>query len=183
MIAPLQEPRVGDRRLDAVPTAPIHGMRRPGVVRAMVGAGAATNRLPLPAHSAQRRPESTARLVLVDDDHALRLALHELLEDAGYDVVGEAGNGAEGLAVISEVRPDVVLLDLRMPGVGGVEVARELRQHSPDVRVIMFSAYADLGLQSLLSDLGVSAYLIKGCPYRRIVAAIETALADDRRAS
>jgi CheY-like chemotaxis protein len=96
----------------------------------MVDAGAATNRLPLPAHSTQRRPESTARLVLVDDDHALRLALHELLEDAGYDVVGEAGNGAEGLAVISEVRPDVVLLDLRMPGVGGVEVARELRQHS-----------------------------------------------------
>jgi DNA-binding NarL/FixJ family response regulator len=98
-------------------------------------------------------------------------------------VVGEAGNGAEGLDVISEVRPDVVLLDLRMPGMGGVEVARELAQRSPDVRVIMFSAYADLGLQSLLSDLGVSAYLIKGCPYRRIVAAIDAALSDDRRAS
>ena len=103
--------------------------------------------------------------------------------DAGYDVVGEAGDGAAGLAVISEVRPDVVLLDLRMPGMGGVEVARQLRERSPNVRVIMFSAYADLGLQSILSDLGVSAYLIKGCPYRRIVAAIEAALADDRRAS
>ena len=113
----------------------------------------------------------------------MRLALHELLVDAGYDVVGEAGDGAAGLAVISEVRPDVVLLDLRMPGVGGVEVARQLRQRSPNVRIIMFSAYADLGLQSILSDLGVSAYLIKGCPYRRIVAAIESALADDRRAS
>ena len=85
--------------------------------------------------------------------------------------------------MISEVRPDVVLLDLRMPGIGGVEVARELRQRSPNVRVIMFSAYSDLGLQSILSDLGVSAYLTKGCPYRRIVAAIEAALADDRRAS
>jgi DNA-binding NarL/FixJ family response regulator len=133
----------------------------------------------------QERPAATgtARLVLVDDDRALRLALHELLADAGYDVVGEAGNGADGLSVISEVRPDVVLLDLRMPGIGGVEVARELRQRSPNVRVIMFSAYSDLGLQSILSDLGVSAYLTKGCPYRRIVAAIEAALADDRRAS
>jgi DNA-binding NarL/FixJ family response regulator len=135
--------------------------------------------LPLPAPG----PARTARLVLVDDDHNLRLALRELMEEAGYAVVGEAGNGAEGLDVISRERPDVVLLDLRMPGVGGVEVARELRRRSPGVRIIMFSAYADLGLQSLLSDLGVSAYLIKGCPYRRIVAAIDSALADDRWAS
>ena len=173
MIATLQER----------PAAPPPGVRRPVEVTARAGLGAATNRLPLPAHSEERRPAGTARLVLVDDDRALRLALHELLVDAGYEVVGEAGNGADGLAVISEVRPDVVLLDLRMPGVGGVEVARELRQRSPNVRVIMFSAYADLGLRSIMSELGVSEYLIKGCPYRRIVSAIETALAEDRRAS
>ena len=148
-----------------------------------MGRGQATSQLPLPAPSAERRSAGTARLVLVDDDAALRLALHELLVDAGYDVVGEAGDGAAGLAVISEVGPDVVLLDLRMPGMGGVEMARQLRERSPNVRIIMFSAYADLGLQSILSDLGVSAYLIKGCPYRRIVAAIENALADERRAS
>ncbi len=142
-----------------------------------------SRRLTLTAPSAEARAAATARLVLVDDDAALRLALHELLVDAGYDVVGEAGDGAAGLDVIAEVRPDVVLLDLRMPGMGGVDVARQLRQRSPNVRIIMFSAYADLGLQSILSDLGVSAYLIKGCPYRRIVAAIESALADDRRAS
>ena len=148
-----------------------------------MGRGQATSQLPLPAPSAERRSAGTARLVLVDDDAALRLALHELLVDAGYDVVGEAGEGAAGLDVISEVGPDVVLLDLRMPGMGGVEMARQLRERCPNVRIIMFSAYADLGLQSILSDLGVSAYLIKGCPYRRIVAAIENALADERRAS
>jgi DNA-binding NarL/FixJ family response regulator len=174
MIATLQER----------PAAPASGMSRPVEVPATrVGQDASGGSLPLPAPRGAPQPASIARLVLVDDDHALRLALHELLEDAGYDVVGQAGNGADGLAVISEAQPDVVLLDLRMPGVGGVEVARELRQRSPDVRVIMFSAYADLGLQSLLSDLGVSAYLIKGCPYRRIVAAIEAALGEDRRAS
>jgi response regulator NasT len=136
------------------------------------------DQIPIPASS--RWPLTAPR---AEPRAALRLALHELLVDAGYDVVGEAGDGAAGLAVISEVRPDVVLLDLRMPGVGGVEVARQLRQRSPNVRIIMFSAYADLGLQSILSDLGVSAYLIKGCPYRRIVAAIDAALSDDRRAS
>ena len=148
-----------------------------------LGRGQATSQLPRPAPAVEPRSASTARLVLVDDDAALRCALHELLVDAGYDVVGEAGDGAAGLAVISEVGPDVVLLDLRMSGMGGVEMARQLRERSPNVPIIMFSAYADLGLQSILSDLGVSAYLIKGCPYRRIVAAIETALADDRRAS
>jgi DNA-binding NarL/FixJ family response regulator len=173
MIATLQQP----------PGAPAPVQRRPVEVPPMVGLDASLGHLPLPVPREGPRSSRTARLVLVDDDQALRLALHELLEEAGYDVVGEAGDGAQGLAVIADVRPDVVLLDLRMPGVGGVEVARELRQRSPDVRVIMFSAYADLGLQSLLSDLGVSAYLIKGCPYRRIVAAIAAALAEDRRAS
>ncbi|MGB7981081.1 MAG: response regulator transcription factor [Candidatus Nanopelagicales bacterium] len=161
------------------PRGPLHAVQ----TSARVGAGADADWLTLAARSTGPRPAGTARLVLVDDDDALRLALHELLVDAGYDVVGEAADGAQGLAVISEVSPDVVLLDLRMPGVGGVEVARQLRRHSPSVRVIMFSAYADLGLQSILSDLGVSAYLIKGCPYRRIVAAIESALAEHRRAS
>jgi DNA-binding NarL/FixJ family response regulator len=166
-----------------LPGAPAQVLRRPVDVPPLVGLDASRGHRPLPVPRGGPRPASTARLVLVDDDHALRLALHELLEDAGYDVVGEACTGTEGLAVIGDVRPDVVLLDLRMPGVGGVEVARELRQRSPDVRVIMFSAYADLGLQSLLSDLGVSAFLIKGCPYRRIMAAIAAALAEDRRAS
>ena len=173
MIATLQER----------PTARAQVGLRPMEMSWAMGRGRSTSQLPLPAPSAEPVSAGTARLVLVDDDAALRLALHELLVDAGYDVVGEAGDGAAGLAVISEVRPDVVLLDLRMPGMGGVEMARQLRERSPNVRIIMFSAYADLGLQSILSDLGVSAYLIKGCPYRRIVAAIETALADDRRAS
>lgn len=173
MIATLQER----------PAAHLQDALRPVDVSWTVGRAASTSQLPVPAPSAEPRPAAAARLVLVDDDSALRLALHELLVDAGYDVVGEAGDGAAGLAVICDARPDVVLLDLRMPGMGGVEVARQLRECSPNVRVIMFSAYADLGLQSILSDLGVSAYLIKGCPYRRIVAAIDAALADERRAS
>lgn len=134
-----------------------------------------------PAPGAQHPPPAPGtRLVLVDDDSALRRALQELLVDAGYAVVGEAGNGVEGLATIARVRPDVVLLDLRMPGLGGVEVARELRQSYPGVRVIMLSANADLGLQSMLADLGVCSYLVKGCPYRRIVSAIEAAMAQTR---
>jgi DNA-binding NarL/FixJ family response regulator len=169
--------------LELRPIAPTRGMPAPVEAPTMGDRDTSVRQLPLPDPRRDPRSAGTARLVLVDDDHDLRLALRELMEEAGYDVVGEAGNGTEGLAVISEARPDVVLLDLRMPGVGGVEVARELRERSPEVRVIMFSAYADLGLQSLLSDVGVSAYLIKGCPYRRIVAAIEAALADDRRAS
>jgi DNA-binding NarL/FixJ family response regulator len=173
MIATLQER----------PAVHLQDALRPVEVSWTVGRAASTSPLPVPALSTEPRSARTGRLVLVDDDSALRLALHELLVDAGYDVVGEAGDGAAGLAVICEARPDVVLLDLRMPGMGGVEVARQLRELSPHVRVIMFSAYADLGLQSILSDLGVSAYLIKGCPYRRIVAAIDAALADDRRAS
>jgi response regulator NasT len=140
-------------------------------------------RLPLPTPAPAGAPPQTARLVLVDDDQGLRQALQELLVDAGYRVVGEAGNGVDGLAVIAQCQPDVVLLDLRMPVMGGVEVARALREQAPNVRIIMLSAYADLSLQRILGELGVTAYLIKGCPYRRIVAAIDAALADGRGSS
>ncbi|HEX6886804.1 MAG TPA: response regulator [Candidatus Nanopelagicales bacterium] len=167
--------------------------RRSAPAMASAGSGAATLDAVVPAADVVRLPQptpapggaspQTARLVLVDDDQGLRQALQELLVDAGYRVVGEAGNGVDGLAVIAQCRPDVVLLDLRMPIMGGVEVARALQEQAPDVRIIMLSAYADLGLQRILGELGVSAYLIKGCPYRRIVAAIDTALADARGSS
>ncbi len=137
-------------------------------------------RLPRAVPSGGSPALGSIRLVLVDDDDVVRQALRDLLADAGYHVVGEAGNGVDGLAVIIEARPHVVLLDLRMPGLGGVDLARRLRRLVPDIRVIMFSAHDDAGLQSMLTELGVVAYLIKGCPYRKIVAAIEAALADVR---
>lgn len=115
---------------------------------------------------------TVTRILVVDDDAGLRKELHQLLEEAGYDVVGEASSGAQGIARARLDQPDVVISDLRMPGeLGGIDVANELRGEIP---VIILTAYDDPGLQARVREAGAS-FLVKGCRSRLIFAAIEAA--------
>ncbi|HXQ54702.1 MAG TPA: response regulator, partial [Actinomycetes bacterium] len=82
-----------------------------------------------------RRP----RLLVVDDHDVLRQALAELLVQAGFDVVGEAGDGADAVAVAKRLHPDVVLLDLRMPVLSGLDAAPLIREACPDTQVVLLS--------------------------------------------
>ena len=93
-----------------------------------------------------RTPDKSRKTrVLLADDHALvRRGLAALLEvDGGYEVVAEAGNGAEALERIAETRPDVLLLDLSMPEVDGLETLRRLRKKEPKLKVLVVSMYDD----------------------------------------
>lgn len=115
---------------------------------------------------------SAMRILVVDDDAGLRRELRQLLEEAGYEVVGEASTGAQGVARARLDRPHVVISDLRMPGgMGGLELAAELRAEVP---VILLSAYDDPGLQARARDVG-AAFLVKGCRSRSIFSALEQA--------
>jgi CheY-like chemotaxis protein len=104
------------------------------------------------------------RIMLVDDDRDFREMLRDLLIEDGFDVVGEASDGGEAARLAGEVMPDVILMDLRMPNVDGIEGTRLLKTVLPLVQVIMLSAYGDLGLQRGAQEAGVYCYLIKGCP-------------------
>jgi response regulator NasT len=115
------------------------------------------------------------RVVVVDDDVAFRAELRTLLEDAGYDVVGEAADGAQGVELARDGRPDVVLSDLRMPGRSGLQLAADLAGTVP---VVLFSAFDDDDLQAQAHRVG-ARFLVKGCRSRSIFAAIQAA-ADDR---
>lgn len=99
--------------------------------------------------------------VLIADDHELvRLALRNLLEAEGYiEVVGEAADGAEALRLVEEHEPDVLLLDLHMPNVDGVEVARQLTDS--DVRIIVLTSYDDEDELFAVLGAGVSGYVMK----------------------
>jgi len=104
----------------------------------------------------------TTRVVIADDESIIRLDLKEILESAGYDVVGEAARGDDAAEMIRELLPDLALLDVKMPGLDGIEVAR-LVQSLPTT-VVLLTAFSQRELIENARDAGVSAYLVK--PFR-----------------
>jgi len=102
------------------------------------------------------------RVVIADDESIIRLDLKEILESDGYLVVGEAARGDDALALIQEHRPDLALLDVKMPGLDGIEVARAVKDSS--TVVVLLTAFSQRSLIENARDAGVAAYLVK--PFR-----------------
>jgi DNA-binding NarL/FixJ family response regulator len=104
------------------------------------------------------------RLLVVDDHQLLRAALVDLLVQAGFEVVGEAADGADAVALAKQLEPDVVLMDLRMPVLGGLDATRLIKDARPDIQVVLLSAFESPALQQQAEEAGCFAYLVKGCP-------------------
>ena len=115
------------------------------------------------------------RVLLVDDNRGFRLELRLLLEDCGIEVVAEGENGQEAVELASRTDADVVLMDLRMPVMGGLEAARALRDRAPALPVIILSAYEDPALKSEAAAAAAYAYLVKGCSGGLVLDTIEQA--------
>ena len=118
------------------------------------------------------------RVLLVDDEATFRAQLRQVLTDYGVDVVGEAGSGHQAVELAHWLRPDVVLMDLRMPGMDGITATRLLVEGLPSTRVIVLSAYDDPTLRSEADRAGAFAYLAKGCRASDIVEVIARAAAN-----
>ena len=123
----------------------------------------------------------TATVVLADDEAIIRLDLKEILTEAGYIVVGEAGNGADALALIEEHQPDLALLDVKMPKMTGLEIAGVLSGRP--TAVVLLTAFSQREMIDEARAANVAAYLVK--PFRRheLLPALATVLqrvAEDR---
>lgn len=117
-------------------------------------------------------------VLLVDDHEVVRIGLRSLLSrEKGIDVVGEAGTADAAVALAVRLRPDVVVMDVRLPDGTGVEACREIRSADPTVQIIMLTSYADdeAVFSSLLA--GASGYLLKQIRGKELVRAIETVAA------
>lgn len=113
------------------------------------------------------------RLLIVDDHAVVRDGLRGILsQDPGLEVVGEAADGLEALAVAARLRPDVVLMDLRMPRLGGAEAIRRLRQEAPETRVLVLTTY-DTDTDVLPAvEAGATGYLLKDAGRADLIAAV-----------
>ena len=119
--------------------------------------------------------ERPVRAVVIDDTTDIRDLLRFALSRGGMDVVGEAGDGQAGVEVVREERPDVVLLDLAMPVMDGIEALPLIRDLVPEAQIIVLSAFGGAVSQQVIES-GADGYLIKGTPLRDIVAYVDAKL-------
>jgi DNA-binding NarL/FixJ family response regulator len=114
------------------------------------------------------------KVVVVDDQELVRAGFALILQRGGVDVIGEAGDGAEALELVGECEPDVVLMDLRMPRMDGIEATRELVRRHPEVRVLALTTF---DLDEYVVDAfraGASGFLLKTAPGDQLIAAVRT---------
>lgn len=112
------------------------------------------------------------RILVADDEPQVRGVLARLLEEEGFEVVAVAADGAEAAELALLHAPDAVLMDLRMPNLGGIEATRRIHGRQPDIRVVVLSAYEDPALKEEARSAGASMFLVKGCLASELVDAL-----------
>jgi two-component system chemotaxis response regulator CheY len=115
-------------------------------------------------------------VMIVDDLAFIKIVLRDILEKAGFRVVGEASNGDEAIRVYLDKRPDVVLMDITMPGMDGLTALKKIREHDPKARVIICSALGQQRLIVQAIQLGAKDFIVKPFQPQRIISALKKAL-------
>ena len=112
-------------------------------------------------------------MLVVDDHELVRSGISRLLTDAkGIEVVGEAASGEEAVQFAKEHSPDIILMDIRMPGIGGLEATRKITRHNPEIQVIAVTACDDNPYATRLLQAGAAGYITKGADADEMVRAI-----------
>jgi len=115
------------------------------------------------------------RVVIAEDEAIIRLDLKEILQEEGYDVVGETGRGDEAVELVREHKPELAILDIKMPGLDGLSAAREIAQERR-AAVLILTAFSQRNLIEEARDAGALAYLVKPFQRSELIPAIEVAL-------
>ncbi|MER6996407.1 response regulator [Streptomyces sp. NPDC000410] len=127
------------------------------------------------ANDTSHVPPLTTRVVIAEDEALIRLDLKEMLEEEGYTVVGEAGDGQRAVELAREHRPDLVILDVKMPVLDGISAAEKIAEESI-APVLMLTAFSQRDLVERARDAGAMAYLVKPFSKSDVVPAIEMAV-------
>ena len=119
------------------------------------------------------------RVLLADDHTMLRQSLRRALTEKGLEIVGEAGDGEDAARLAIELQPDVVLMDVSMPVLDGVEATRVIRDRAPAVQVVILTMHADQGVLDRAIRAGAVGYLVKDCTMDEVVRTVQQAASGD----
>ncbi|KEQ27059.1 MULTISPECIES: ANTAR domain-containing response regulator [Paenibacillus] len=121
-------------------------------------------------------------IVVVDDDPIIRMDIREMLEEEGYAVAGEAKNGEEAIELVAALKPDLVIMDVKMPVMNGIKASRIIRSlHDTETSVLLLTAYSQKELVQDARSAGVAAYLVKPVSEEDLIPAVEIALSQKER--
>ena len=120
-------------------------------------------------------------LLIVEDHHLVRIGLRGILAEApGIEIVGEAESGEDALRMSRELEPDVILMDISLPGLSGFETSSRILRQQPGTRIIALTAHAQAPYPARLMDMGVAGFLTKACSADELVRAIRTVACGER---
>ena len=115
-------------------------------------------------------------VLIVDDLAFIKIVLRDIIEKAGFRVIGEASNGEQAIALYQDTRPDVVLMDITMPGMDGLTALAKIREIDPAARVIICSALGQQRLIVQAIQLGAKDFIVKPFQPQRVISALKKAL-------
>jgi DNA-binding NarL/FixJ family response regulator len=117
--------------------------------------------------------KGATKVAIADDHEAVREGIKgALLSQSDFEVVGEAADGAQVLHLIEEHSPAIVILDIALPDINGIELARRIRRQSPETRIVVYTMYAEQGFFLSMFKAGVSGYVLKGDPLEDLITAL-----------
>mgnify|MGYP002701593325 CR=1 FL=1 len=122
------------------------------------------------------RWRNMANVLLVDDAAFMRMTIRKMIEEDGYTIVGEAGNGVEAVQKYMDIRPDVVMLDITMPEMNGVDALKRIKEFDPNAKVIMCSAMGQQVMVAQAIQCGAKDFIVKPFQKDRIIAALKRVL-------
>jgi two-component system, response regulator, stage 0 sporulation protein F len=117
------------------------------------------------------------KILIVDDQFGIRILLNEVLQKEGYDTY-QAANGLQALEIVNENVPDLVLLDMKIPGMDGIEILKRMKQIEPNIRAIIMTAYGELDMIQEAIDLGAMTHFAKPFDIEDIRVTVKKYLAE-----